>query len=181
MMHVTVHLDFVRTAICRSRPEPIWTVFAAYEIIFAMSVLRIWHCTLQQPCATVKTALEGRRTRRSLQPQWCVSVSACFVEPASMLWILHSMAFLKASLNFMFHGMLYCVSSFFWYDCTVILIWIGTHVLYYTMSGKKALPSVHWHCWLGGRKGIRPVEEWGGMVEDGLCACLCCWSRSQGW
>ena len=22
------------------------------------------------------------------------------------------------------------------------------------------LPSVLWHCWLGGRKGIRPVENW---------------------
>ena len=26
------------------------------------------------------------------------------------------------------------------------------------------LPSVLWHCWLGGRKGIRPVKN-GGMVE----------------
>jgi len=25
------------------------------------------------------------------------------------------------------------------------------------------LPSVLWHCWLGGRKGIRPVKKW----EDG--------------
>ena len=23
-----------------------------------------------------------------------------------------------------------------------------------------ALPSVLWHCWLGGRKGIRPVKNW---------------------
>jgi len=28
------------------------------------------------------------------------------------------------------------------------------------------LPSVLWHCWLGGRKGIRPVKN-GGMVEVG--------------
>jgi len=26
---------------------------------------------------------------------------------------------------------------------------------------------VLWHCWLGGRKGIRPVKKWGGMVEVG--------------
>jgi len=28
------------------------------------------------------------------------------------------------------------------------------------------LPSVLWHCWLDGRKGIRPVKKWG-MVEVG--------------
>jgi len=30
------------------------------------------------------------------------------------------------------------------------------------------VPSVLWHCWLGGRKGIRPVKK-GGMVEVGTC------------
>ena len=25
---------------------------------------------------------------------------------------------------------------------------------------KYKLPSVHWRCWLGGRKGIRPVKNW---------------------
>jgi len=25
-------------------------------------------------------------------------------------------------------------------------------------------PSVLWHCWLGGKKGIRPIKNWG-MVE----------------
>ena len=35
------------------------------------------------------------------------------------------------------------------------------------LYGNYKLPSVLWHCWLGGRKGIRPVktERWGaGMV-----------------
>ena len=27
-------------------------------------------------------------------------------------------------------------------------------------SKESALPSVLWHCWLGGRKGIRPVKNW---------------------
>jgi len=32
------------------------------------------------------------------------------------------------------------------------------------------LPSVLWHCWLGGRKGIRPVKtEWWGT---GVVICL---------
>jgi len=25
----------------------------------------------------------------------------------------------------------------------------------------SAMPSVLWHCWLGSRKGIRPVKTWG--------------------
>jgi len=31
-----------------------------------------------------------------------------------------------------------------------------------THSLSSSLPSVLWHCWLGGRKGIRPVKmgEW---------------------
>jgi len=29
----------------------------------------------------------------------------------------------------------------------------------------RELPSVLWHCWLGGRKGIRPAKKYGGMVE----------------
>jgi len=24
----------------------------------------------------------------------------------------------------------------------------------------RHLPSVLWHCWLGGRRGIRPVKNW---------------------
>ena len=31
-------------------------------------------------------------------------------------------------------------------------------------------PSVHWHCWLGGRKGIRPVKNW--VVGAGVVICL---------
>ena len=33
----------------------------------------------------------------------------------------------------------------------------------------KHLPSVLWHCWLGGRKGIRPVKNW---VVGWWCGCL---------
>ena len=31
------------------------------------------------------------------------------------------------------------------------------------------VPSVLWHCWLGGRKGIRPVKNW---VVECWCGCL---------
>jgi len=31
-------------------------------------------------------------------------------------------------------------------------------------------PSVLWHCWLGGRKGIRPVKNW--VAGAGMVICL---------
>ena len=31
---------------------------------------------------------------------------------------------------------------------------------YFTRYSFKALPSVLWRCWLGGRKGIRPLKNW---------------------
>jgi len=32
------------------------------------------------------------------------------------------------------------------------------------------LPSVLWHCWLGGRKGIRPLNNW--VVGCGMVICV---------
>ena len=37
------------------------------------------------------------------------------------------------------------------------------------------LPSVLWHCWLGGRKGIRPVKK----LSGGMLAWLSVWSEVQ--
>ena len=39
------------------------------------------------------------------------------------------------------------------------------------------MPSVLWHCWLGGRKGIRPVKNFSG----GVLAWLSLWSEMQAW
>ena len=39
----------------------------------------------------------------------------------------------------------------------------------------QCTPSVLWHCWLGGRKGIRPVKK----VSGGLLAWLSVWSKVQ--
>ena len=39
----------------------------------------------------------------------------------------------------------------------------------------KFLPSVLWHCWLGGRKGIRPVKK----LSGGVLAWLSVWSEVQ--
>jgi len=37
------------------------------------------------------------------------------------------------------------------------------------------MPLVHWHCWLGGRKGIRPVKK----LSVGFLAWLSVWSEVQ--
>ena len=31
----------------------------------------------------------------------------------------------------------------------------------FSLIRMRQLPSVLWHCWLGGRKGIQPVKKWG--------------------
>jgi len=31
-----------------------------------------------------------------------------------------------------------------------------------SLQYKRHLPSVLWHCWLSGRRGIRPVKKWDG-------------------
>ena len=36
----------------------------------------------------------------------------------------------------------------------------GWFLLIFVLFDVQAVPSVLWHCWLGGRKGIRPVENW---------------------
>ena len=53
--------------------------------------------------------------------------------------------------------MMFSFNSFFY--CWLILqrLWL------------KILPSVLWRCWLGGRKGIRPVKNW---VGAGMAICL---------
>jgi len=35
-----------------------------------------------------------------------------------------------------------------------------------TMEWSLKLPSVLWHCWFGGREGVRPVKHW---------LLVCCW------
>jgi len=43
--------------------------------------------------------------------------------------------------------------------------------LYHYISCVRLLPSVLWRCWLGGRKGIRPVKNW----------VVGCWRGCLGW
>ena len=46
---------------------------------------------------------------------------------------------------------------------------------YYAAYVYYTIPSVLWHCWLGGRKGIRPVKK----LSGGLLAWLSVWSKVQ--
>ena len=50
------------------------------------------------------------------------------------------------------------------FDCSVL---IGFSLLIFIIL--VLLPSVLWHCWLGGRKGIRPVKN---RVVGFWCVCL---------
>ena len=43
-------------------------------------------------------------------------------------------------------------------------------------SPSVQLPSVHWRCWLGGRKGIRPIKNelgcWRDYLSGARCSCI---------
>jgi len=43
-------------------------------------------------------------------------------------------------------------------------------VYFFTLYRVTLMPSVLWRCWLGGRKGIRPVKNW--VVGVGMVICL---------
>ena len=50
-----------------------------------------------------------------------------------------------------------------------------TNISFSLLCISYLLPSVLWHCWLGGRKGIRPVKE----LSGGVLAWLSVWSKVQ--
>ena len=64
---------------------------------------------------------------------------------------------------------------------TWLIIWSDTCKVPYTHASAcnhltvLCLPSVLWHCWLGGRQGIRPVKNWAGEVLEWLPV----WSEVQ--
>jgi len=62
--------------------------------------------------------------------------------------------------------LVYCFKASF--NCTIVSIWYSLHALHQT------LPSVLWRCWLGSRKGIRPVKKrvvgyWHGYLSGVRC------------
>ena len=56
------------------------------------------------------------------------------------------------------------------------IFYILYHRSYFRIGEVRNLvPSVLWHCWLGGRKGIRPVKK----LSGGVLAWLSVWSEVQ--
>ena len=55
--------------------------------------------------------------------------------------------------------------------------WLGQDVAYsfYSKLTRTRLPSVLWHWWLGGRKGIRPLKK----LSGGVLVWLSVWSKVQ--
>jgi len=65
--------------------------------------------------------------------------------------LLHSSCHISSVLAACF---VYIRFGFCWPLCTFI------NYIYLLTFLCITLPSVLWHCWLGGRKGIRPVKNW---------------------
>jgi len=110
-----------------------------------------------------------------------VQQSNCYIDPASYtMWAASVTVCIMFLWQFMFRvGVLQCVWC--WTVCRGRSRWCGyewtTHCTCQTSSIKVCLsqlcqitvyqivfafidPSVLWRCWLGGRKGIRPVKNW---------------------
>ena len=56
-------------------------------------------------------------------------------------------------------------------DISVLWSFVTTAVIfvYWLMCDLHLMPSVLWRCWLGGRKGIRPVKNWVVGCWRGVC------------
>jgi len=55
--------------------------------------------------------------------------------------------------------------------CVWLFCWSGLSLCVYVCVGM--LPSVLWCCWLGGRKGTRPVKNWVGCWHGYLSGARC--------
>ena len=66
--------------------------------------------------------------------------------------------------------------SHFWRQLSLLLLcWRPVYFMSSTFFSLHCLPSVLWCCWLGGRKGIRPVKK----LSGGVLAWLSGWSEVQ--
>ena len=75
----------------------------------------------------------------------------------------------------------HCYSAYSLFGISYFLQWPSEHstvslsLLSFLSKGMITLPSVLWHCWLGGRKSIRPVKNW----VVGVLSWLSVWSEVQ--
>jgi len=57
---------------------------------------------------------------------------------------------------------------------------VGENSSVFSLVRMRYLPSVLRRCWLGGRKSIRPVKKYGGMVEVGTVLVRIEWRPARG-
>jgi len=114
------------------------------------------------------------------------SCCSCATLKISWLWLigLHWMKYRSIVLYSVLRGMLYmqCFCVAIGVECSTVVYRILPHLslslcfsiwLTFVMHLWSRFSSVLWHCWLGGRKGIRPVKTW-------AVGCWCgCWSGAR--
>jgi len=105
----------------------------------------------------------------TLQPGMCSGHKQSRIIHTALLLVTVMLLSRDTGLFFSVLGWCESAWSSFWFaDSTessfISFSWFISHVVLY------CLPSVLWRCWLGGRKGIRPVKtEWWGV---GMVVCL---------
>ena len=123
------------------------------------------------------------------KPLWCPSTSLnvinlywinfnLFIESWNIIWSLHKLSsfviYTDTSSNFGLVRMAFKTAPKF-------CIWHRTATKQWTKSDYlwlpclSFLPSVLWHCWLGGRKGIQPYKK----MSGGALMWLSVWSELQ--
>ena len=68
-----------------------------------------------------------------------------------------------------------CCRCEVWWCHAVTRVQVHCWTLFCTAVRSNLLPSVLWHCWLGGTKGIRPVKN----LSGGVLAWLSVWNKVQ--
>ena len=81
----------------------------------------------------------------------------------------------KSLLKFSFAGKLFNLHKLWKRTVLISIFPVFIHKEILACLLNKNLPSVLWRCWLGGRKGIRPVKNWSG----GVLAWSSVWSEVQ--
>ena len=99
-------------------------------------------------------------------------------------YIPNALCLTMKTVKYFVHVKIWCLHSWFQscsHLCTVLHLYINswfsslTSQQLFVAYVVEILPSVLWRCWLGGRKGIRPVKK----LSGGVLAWLSVWSKVQ--
>jgi len=101
----------------------------------------------QWPCHVLSSSITRLPTEWILLPlQWVSYASLCTVNVGWYVGAL-DLQFRDCKIDSQFVCCITCLALTKWHNLIPVQIWCY-------------VPSVLWHCWLGGRKGIRPVKNW---------------------